>query len=248
MNNFKLNEGDGPIYKQVYSWIKNKIVNEEWAPGEQIPPETILATDLNVSRHTIRKAMDLLTNEAYLYRQPGKGSFVNKKKSSYPLSYLYSFSEQMEELDKIPSSKIIDIKSNLIPTKKVKERLALSTHERVTRICRLRLADGEPMSLEDVYINSNLAPEIEKKDLKNHSLYNILENDYNLLIKEGDMILGAISAQEEQAQLLKVEKKSPLVFMDCLTYLDNQRPAFLTHASYPYDRYVFSLNLPRKHE
>lgn len=245
MSDFIFNSDAGPIYKQVYSWLKNKMISGEWTSGKQIPPEVILSTDLKVSRHTVRKALELLVNDGFLYRQSGKGTFVNNRKSNYKLSYLYSFTEQMKDLGRAPSSKIIDIETNRIPSQSIRSRLSLSEHERVTRICRLRLADNKPMSLEEVFLNDNLAPDIQKKDLQNNSLYMILENDYHLVIKHGDVNLGATAATESQADQLGVERNSPLVYMDCLTYLENQRPAFLTYARYPYDRYVFTLDLPR---
>lgn len=246
MNDFAFNPDAGPIYKQVYQWIKDKIIYEEWLPGEQVPPEMVLSADLNVSRHTVRKALEILMNEGYLYRQPGKGTFINEKKSNYKLSYLYSFTEQMKEMDKVPSSVCLEIDKNIVPDSKLKRRMALSEYERLIRIYRLRLADREPMSLEEVYISRNLAPEIYKKDLESQSIYKILEEEYKLAIDHGDILLGAKAANPHQAELLKVEENSPLVYMDCLTFLENQRPAFLTYAIYPYDRYIFSLKLPRK--
>ncbi|WP_217588122.1 GntR family transcriptional regulator [Lentibacillus saliphilus] len=245
MTDFLKDNALGPIYKQVYIWMKKKMVSGEWNAGDQIPPEVVLSADLKVSRHTIRKALELLMNEGYLFRQPGKGTFVNQKKSNYELSYLTSFTEQMKALNRIPSSKIIDIKNNVVPDRQLKEKLALSEYERLIKIYRLRLADNEPMSLEEVYMNNKLAPDLHKKDLGCQSLYTILEEDYQLTIDRGDMILGAAAANQHQAELLNVREDSPLVYMECLTYLHHQRPAFLTFARYPYDRYIFSLNLTR---
>src|SRR5699024_5769178 len=152
---------------------------------------------------------------------------------------------QMTELGKKPSSEILEIETNVIPNDKLRERLSLSEHERLTKIYRLRLADGKPMSLEEVYINSKLTPGIENMNLESNSIYSILENEYNLNISDGEIILGAQKATLKQAKLLQVEEDSPVVYLDCLTFLENQRPAFLTFARYPYDRYVFTLNLPR---
>ncbi|WP_194165578.1 GntR family transcriptional regulator [Oceanobacillus sp. CFH 90083] len=245
INNFTLNKNGGPIYKQVYSWLKDLIENGKLGPGEQLPPETLLSSDLNVSRHTIRKVMDILTNEGYLYRQPGKGTFVNYRKSNYKLTYLNSFSEQMKELNKVPSAKVLEIENNLKPSQSLKEKLNLSQFERLTRIYRLRFADGKPMSLEEVYLSSNLAPGLTEMDLDNNSLYTILENDYKLTIKHADMKLGAVAASNDQAEHLQVKPNSPLVFMESLAYLTNQKPAFITFARYPFDRYIFTLSLPR---
>ena len=65
------------------------------------------------------------------------------------------------------------------------------------------------------------------------------------MISHSDIKLGARAAGNFQAKWLDVKESSPLVYMESLTFLENQRPAFLTYANYPYDRYVFSLSLPR---
>lgn len=246
MEEFIFDKNGGPLYKQVYSWLKKLIINGELKPGEQVPPEILLSKDLNVSRHTVRKVLDILTNEGYLYRQPGKGTFINYSKSNYKLAFLNSFTEQMIELNKVPSSRVLEIEENIKPSQSIKEILNLSQFERVTKVLRLRLADGKPMSLEEVYISSNIAPGLNKTNLTNKSLYTILESEYKLTITHGDIKLGAAAANNEQADFLGVELNSPLVFMESLAFLDNQRPAFVTFARYPSDRYIFTLSLPRE--
>lgn len=238
--------GNLPLYKQIYNWMKDKILEGEWESGTQIPPEPVLCADLGVSRQTLRQAMLLLINDGLIYRQPGKGTIVQHKKTNYQLSYLNSFSEQMREIGKTPSSKIIELANGVLPTEKIAQKLALSVNDRVLKLVRLRLADGEPMSLEEVYIDMSLCPGLHKKNLETQSLYTILENDYGLQFKYGDMILGAAKASAEQAEILKVEQDSPLVYMQCVTYLHNMRPGFLTFARYPHDRYSFTTSLPRK--
>lgn len=247
MNQFEKN-GKLPLYKQIYLWMKDKILEGEWEQGTQIPPEPILSLDLGVSRQTVRQAMLLLINDGLIYRQPGKGTIVQHQKTNYQLSYLYSFSEQMREIGKTPSSQLLELENGWLPSEQIAKKLTLSAHDRVIKIVRLRLADGEPMSLEEVYMDMSLAPNLHKKNLESQSLYTVLETDYGLNFKYGDVVLGAAKANLEQAEVLKVEKDSPLVYLQCLTYLHNQRPGFLTIARYPYDRYFFTTSLPRRAE
>lgn len=235
-----------PLYKQVHVWMKGKILDGEWESGKQIPPEPVLSADLGISRHTLRQALQLLINEGFLFRQPGKGTFVQHVKSNYRLSFLNSFSEQMLEIGKKPSSKLIELHTNFRPNDSIAKKLMLTENARTHKIVRLRLADGQPMSLEEVYIDTTLCPNLHKKDLENLSLYSTLEQEYGLQIKYGDISLQATEANEEQARLLKTKVLGPLLYMQCLTYLQNQRPAFLTIARYPNDKYMFTVSMPRK--
>jgi len=70
---------DKPIYKQIEDVILTGIKNDEYKTGEMIPSERELSDKLNVSRYTIRKAIEELVNKGYLYRKQGNGTFVYGK-------------------------------------------------------------------------------------------------------------------------------------------------------------------------
>jgi GntR family transcriptional regulator, arabinose operon transcriptional repressor len=73
---------DKPIYKQIEDVILTGIKNDEYKAGEIIPSERELSDKLNVSRYTIRKAIEELVNKGYLYRKQGNGTFVYGKEPS----------------------------------------------------------------------------------------------------------------------------------------------------------------------
>jgi DNA-binding GntR family transcriptional regulator len=199
--------------------MKRNIITGKWEPGKKLPTEPVLSADLGISRQTLRHALQLLINDGLLYRQQGRGTFVQQKRSNYQLSYLESFTEQMQAIGKKATSKVIELKTNLIPEGSLAEKLLLSDRERMLKIVRLRLADGQPMSLEEVYIDINLCPNLHKKDLENQSLYTILEKEYGLKIKYGDLSLEARQATTEQAKLLQIKTSGLLLYMQCLTAL-----------------------------
>jgi GntR family transcriptional regulator, arabinose operon transcriptional repressor len=71
-----------PIYKQIEDVILTGIKNDKYKAGEVIPSERELSEKLNVSRYTIRKAIEELVNKGYLYRKQGNGTFVYGKEPS----------------------------------------------------------------------------------------------------------------------------------------------------------------------
>jgi len=66
-----------PIYKQVVSGIKDKVLSGELKPDEQIPSVRQLATDMNINPNTIAKAYAELERLDILYSSLGRGYFVN---------------------------------------------------------------------------------------------------------------------------------------------------------------------------
>ncbi|MFD1425871.1 GntR family transcriptional regulator [Kroppenstedtia sanguinis] len=238
--------GELPLYQQIYEWIKLKIDSEIWKPGTQLPPEPILSKDLGVSRQTLRQALQLLINEGLLYRQQGKGTFVQNTRSQYELTILTSFSEQMKAKGKHPSSQLIDIQSNIQPDHKLQVQLGLSPHNRVLKMVRLRLADEMPMSLETVYMDENLCPKLAQQDLARESLYHLVENVYQHPISYGNISLEVTQVNPEEADWLQIDSTSSVLHMECINYSYNSRPLFITYAKYPQERYIFTVSMPRR--
>ena len=68
-----------PLYRQVEEFLLAKIKSDEYRPGDVIPPERELCKELDVSRFTVRKAIQELVYKGYLYRVQGNGTFVYSK-------------------------------------------------------------------------------------------------------------------------------------------------------------------------
>jgi DNA-binding GntR family transcriptional regulator len=103
-----MKENTGFLHEQVYDDIKNKIIDKEYDYGSMIPKEMDLMTIYNVSRHTIRKAMERLYNEGYIYKIKGTGTFVKSVKADYTLSNMSSFSEIVGSQEGSPNSIVME--------------------------------------------------------------------------------------------------------------------------------------------
>jgi GntR family transcriptional regulator len=118
-----------PLYLQIKAELKNKIKEGEWKPGDKIPSELELCKLYNVSRITVREAINELVWEDYLVRQRAKGTFVldvQQKESEKDYStYVKSFTHEMNELgEKVTtiSVKVKKIKADLFLAKQLNIR------------------------------------------------------------------------------------------------------------------------------
>lgn len=68
-----------PMYEQIFEALREQIVSGKYAPGERIPSEKELGESYSVSRITSKKALEILAQEGYIVRQPGRGSFVSEE-------------------------------------------------------------------------------------------------------------------------------------------------------------------------
>lgn len=73
------NKNGLPIYDQIYTQIKNQIVNGSLVEDEALPSIRNLAKDLRISVITTKRAYDELEREGFIYTIPAKGCFVAKK-------------------------------------------------------------------------------------------------------------------------------------------------------------------------
>ncbi len=80
-------ESSIPIHSQIKDRIKNMIDTGKLKPGDKVPPELELSHEFNVSRTTIRKAMESLVKEELIIRQPGKGSFVRNSTKEHDIIF-----------------------------------------------------------------------------------------------------------------------------------------------------------------
>lgn len=234
-----------PLYYQIAQALRERIKNGEWLPGHRVPPEHELTREFGVSRHTIRQALASLERDGLIYRQAGLGTFVRSEKYSYPLSFLQGFTEQMEERGLKPSSRVLTLQKKL-PEPFLRSSLALPEGREVYELKRLRLANGEPIALETMFLPVTLVPGLEQKDLEKISIYRFVEDDLGLKIIGATQTIEAERPPEDVARLLELEAGGLTLRMKNVTYLENMRPLCFVDCYYRADRYIFTVSMPRR--
>lgn len=226
-----------PIYHQLEEYIKAQIDNGDLVPDEAIPSERVYADMFQISRMTIRQALTNLVNDGYLYRQKGKGTFVNRKKFEQRLQGLTSFTEDMKERGFTPGSRLVSFE--IIPSgREMAERLNLNENTPVYEIKRVRLADNVPMALETTYLPANLVKGLTE-DIINQSLYQYIEEKLSLTIHEATQQIEASIAKEQELRLLEIEKGSPVLLILRTSLLKDGTPFEFVKSAYRADRYKF---------
>lgn len=217
-------ESSTPLYVQLKDIIKKDITNGTYKRGQKIPPELELQKIYNISRITIRKALQELTDEKILERRRGKGTFVADIKLERSLTKLMSFTQTCEAQGLIPGGRII---KNVIedPTELDKRELSLNEGDKIVAIDRVRYADSVPVSVE-----VNHFPEkysfLLGEDLNSGSLFKLLETKYQITFQTNMKELELVFADYEMSQYLNIPVKYPLLLISSLVRDQNGEPAF----------------------
>ncbi|WP_201307897.1 GntR family transcriptional regulator [Companilactobacillus farciminis] len=228
-----------PVYIQIHNEIRKEIESGKWAVGERIPSERQLSQDFDVSRMTLRQAIQTLVDEGILQRQVGSGTYVASSKVQEKMSGTTSFTEITEGQGKKPSSKTVSYHV-ADPSISELEKLKLKDGDQVLRMERIRYADQQPICFEVATIPIEIVNTLNKKDITS-SLYKALEDKAGLKLGNATQTVSAILASEKIANFLNVKRGSAILRVRQVTTLDDGRPFEYVRSQYAGDRFEFYL-------
>lgn len=237
-----------PMYFQIKQEIIKLIKSNIYATGEQLPTEMEFCKALDISRPTIRQALQELINEGYIYRQKAKGTFVSKPKvEGFFFKQLASYNDEMHQLGLTPSTNVL-LQEVEEANEEVVEALKLTENRKVLHLVRLRFADGEPMVHVHTYIPCSVFPKISEYDFsqQNMSLYDLMENEYQIPIAYVDRTIEASLATNDIATLLQIEEKQAIYTVTTISYNSDDIPTEYSIAKYRGDRNKFSIRLVKQ--
>lgn len=203
----RIDDGPRPKHTQL-SDVLASLATTDLGPGAAIPSERELMATYDVSRATVRKAIDSLVAGGLLQRVQGKGTFVARPRLESHL-HLASFSEEMRRRGLTPSSRLMLVDEERPPAEVVKA-LRLGTRATAWRIDRVRLADDQPMAIEQGWYPRSLLPDLDTADLTG-LIYTLLADRYGLVIDTAEQTLWGESAEGATARRLEAPLHTPLL-------------------------------------
>jgi len=226
-----------PLYQQLQRKLRLAIENRVLGADDALPPERDLAEELNVSRITVRKAIDGLVEEGLLIRKQGSGTFVtNRVEKNF--AKLTSFSEDMRARGRKPRSVWLDRAAGTVtPGESLTLRSSPGTP--VYRFSRIRYADDAPMAIEYATVLSDCLPSVDSVET---SLYEALERTGNRPVRALQR-LRAVLLTAEQAQLLKAQEKDAGLLVERVGFLKDGRAVEFSQSFYRGDIYDFVAEL-----
>ena len=231
-----------PLYYQLETSLKKRIISGEFKPNQLLPGETALAEEYGVSRITVRQALSSLVDHGIVIRMRGKGTFVSDK---LPPVESAKFSGSFEDLVAIgvrTKVKLLSMKT-VEPEALVKNAFQLADEELLYRIEKIRSVEGAPFSYVMNYLPRHIGKKLNKADLSQKPLLTILRDDLGIEAKTAAQTIEATAATPEVAGLLAINVGDPLLKVERTVY--DKDKAVVEHVSVLYraDKYSFNVEL-----
>ena len=230
----------GPLYLQLKRWIEDAIHRGALKPGDALPSERDLALKADVSRVTVRKAVQHLVQDGILIQRHGSGTFVapQSQRVEQSLSHLTSFTEDMARRGMSVHSEWLD-KGIYAPSPEETVALGLSSGDLVARLGRLRLSNEMPMAIERAALSARVLPDPQSVEA---SLYTHLEKSGHRPVRAIQRIRAA-NLGDRDAKLLDVPPGSASLNIERISYLASGRVIEFTRSIYRGDTYDFVAEL-----
>ncbi|MGG0836266.1 GntR family transcriptional regulator [Bacillus paralicheniformis] len=225
------------LHSQIKQDIVDRIESGYYPPGSLLPTESEFCKLYDVSRTTLRTALNHLLMEGAIYRKQGKGTFVAKGKVKQILSSSsLRYAEQLKAQGFKPKIKVVDLQK-IKPAEKIQTRLGIDAEQMVYQIKRIRFADDEEIQFETAYIRTDLVPEVTE-EMANISLYQCISRQGNNIKRTEEQIKIVIS-DEEIAQHLNITQGTPCFQISTQTFLASEEVVEYSMAYFRGDRVEF---------
>lgn len=230
-----------PLYYKVAEDIEDRIDNNEYKVGSLIPSERELCSIYNVSRMTIRLAIDELVRDGKVKKCQGKGTYVCNRSIQQNLNNIYSFSKEMEKQGKISSTKVIE-KKVIRADEKLARHLGVETGEKAIFLERLRCADKTPVMVEKTWFRYEPYKYLMKTDFNQKGLYKTLQDDYGVIIDHATEKFRATQLNAIECSFLNCPKNQYGLLVKRISYSKEQIVSYSTIVSKG-DLFEFTIQL-----
>ncbi len=233
-----------PLYFQLKEILLGYL--ETLEDGDIIPTEVDLCEHFDISRPTVRQAINELVTEGQIVRRKGKGSFVSRSKIKQDfLLVLESFNTEMAEKGLTPETKLVSMKIRGASARAA-EVFGINTGDDLVFISRLRSINNEPIVLVNTWLPADRFASILNFDMEHESLYEVMENEFGCVLTNTKRYLEARLAGDFEAEKLEISVGDPVQFIETIATEGDDIPVEFSLAYYRGDRNRFALEVSRR--
>jgi len=236
---------DAPKYIRIRDWLLERILSTGLTRGDRLPSEHELIRQFDVSRVTVRQALEALREDGIIESHHGKGWFLRRLRAVQDLGRLLGFGEMLAPMGVRTRSEVLDAAECEAP-QAVAAVFGLDPGARLMRIVRLRIAGGRVMSYDLSYFPVDIGRRLQQQDLARQDIFVLLERVLGIPLGFADVTLEIAPAEAEPAARLHVGEGAPLFKMTRLTHDCRGVPIDFEYVYGLPESHVFKVRVPRR--
>jgi GntR family transcriptional regulator len=233
------------LYLQLRRNILEAIHAEDLTAGQQMPSIADLCRQTGISRMTVRRAIDQLVQEKWLFTVPGKGTFVSHKlRIEQSMQHLKGWTDEIRASGFDPSTRLISVR--VVPASAhIATSLSLTPGDPLFEILRVRCADQVALAAETAYLPVKRFPDLDQYIKEEGSLYRLLRDHFQTVLIRAFQSIEAGPADKHTAELLALPVGEPVLITERVSYDSLNRPVEYVYAKHRPGliRFVAELNV-----
>jgi GntR family transcriptional regulator len=229
-----------PLYVQLKNQLQDQILLGELGPGVLLPTEQQLCEKYDLSRITVRRALDELANMDLIERVQGKGSIVKERKVGQSQTKIQGYTKSTKEQGYRPGAKLLE-KELITGTQSLLSLFELpkDQDEKFWRFRRLRTLNGDPSVIMNTFVRKELGDRMLEFDLDTESFYALYMRITKRQLIDSRALIAAVPASGEVAELLNTSPGAPLIWFRGVTYTEGNVPIEVNYSLFLGDKYQF---------
>lgn len=230
-----------PKYLVVVDDLRQKIQRGELLPDQQLPNEDILAAQYNVSRGTLRKAIEILQHDGLVRKEHGNGTFISAPRPTLGSFAIIDFDQMARARNRQPATRTLtfaDVNANA----RQAERLQVKIGDPLIHIVQLRLMDHMTVAYEERYLPRALCPSLTHEDVLTHPVHWLLVERYQIPLARLSLNIEPGMLPRPYFEAFQVSGAVPVFLVERLSFTERRGeliPAVDYSAIYRADEYYF---------
>lgn len=226
-------------YLDVYNYLKENIINENFKSGEKLPSENELTNIFSVSRNTVRRAIEMLSADGLTTSVHGKGVFVIENKPfKFLVGGLQSFKEASES-NNIKFSTEVPIFEEIVVDESLSNKTGFLVGTKVLHLVRVRNINDENVILDINYFLYDIVSKLNK-DIAKDSIYKFLEENLHIKISGAQKLVSVEQISKLDKKYLDLGNNNLIAVIKNFAYLDDGILFEYTESHHRPDKFIFS--------
>lgn len=234
-----------PLYYQLETILRNRILSGEFSFDEPIPSEEGLGQEYEVSRITVRRALASLEKDGLIVRKRGKGTFVSKIGQSVSSPKLSGSIEDIIAMGVKTRVEVVNT-SWVMPPEPIRDSLELRKNQKAFKAEKVRYIHDDSFSHVLNFIPAGIGKRVPQDLLAEKPMLMILEEDLGINVKRAVQIIGAAIADADVAAKLGIRVGEPLLKVQRTVYDADEIPVEYVLAQYRADKYYYTVHQIRR--